>query len=87
MRELGVEEEFISNFKDRKYLDVQLGKLWTPIVYAVCKHCGYPCKTVRDQVYVSENHVEQARIKASAVYVWFNHVRKALKNESIGNYV
>jgi len=87
MKELGMEKKLISNFEDRKYWNIQLGKLWTPIVYAICNHYGYPCKKIRGQIYVSKSHVEQVRTKASAVYVWFSHVRKALKNEAIGDHV
>jgi len=88
MRELGMGEKTISNFEDRRYLDVQLRELWTPIVFTVCKHCGYSCQVIRGQVYVDEKHVEQARMKGSAVYVWFRHVQNALRKEEVaGEYV
>jgi len=79
-------QDLTSRFKERRYLEIELEKLWNPIVCAVAEINGCACMVKEDDVYVSINLADTIRIEASAVYQWFRHVKSLLKKASKNNF-
>ena len=93
LEKLRLSQDLTSRFKEKRYLEIELEKLWNPIVCAVAEANGYMCMVREDGVYVSISLADTIRIEASAVYQWFRHVKSLLEKASknnlkiIGDYV
>ena len=93
LERLQLSQDLTSRFKEKRYLEIELEKLWNPIVCAVAEINGCTCMVKEDGVYVSINLAETIRIEASAIYQWFRHVKNLLEKASkdnlkiIGDYV
>jgi len=93
LERLQLSQDLTSRFKEKRYLEIELEKLWNPIVCAVAEINGCTCMVKEDGVYVSINLAETIRIEASAIYQWFRHVKSLLEKASkdnlkiIGDYV
>jgi len=93
LERLQLSQDLTSRFKEKRYLEIELEKLWNPIVCAVAEINGCTCMVKEDGVYVSTNLAETIRIEASAIYQWFRHVKSLLEKASkdnlkiIGDYV
>ncbi len=93
LERLQLSQDLTSRFKEKRYLEIELEKLWNPIVCAVAEINGCTCMVKEDGVYVSVNLAETIRIEASAIYQWFRHVKSLLEKASkdnlkiIGDYV
>ncbi|MCD6242857.1 hypothetical protein J7K06_04135 [Candidatus Bathyarchaeota archaeon] len=93
LEKLQLSQDLTSGFKERRYLEIELEKLWNPIVCAVAEINECTCMVKEDGVYVSINLADTIRIEASAVYQWFRHVKSLLEKASknnlkiIGDYV
>lgn len=93
LERLQLSQDLTSRFKEKRYLEIELEKLWNPIVCAVAEINGCTCMVKEDGVYVSVNLAETIRIEASAIYQWFRHVKNLLEKASkdnlkiIGDYV
>ena len=93
LERLQLSQDLTSRFKEKRYLEIELEKLWNPLVCAVAEINGCMCMVKEDGVYVSVNLAETIRIEASAIYQWFRHVKSLLEKASkdnlkiIGDYV
>ena len=93
LERLQLSQDLTSRFKEKRYLEIELEKLWNPIVCAVAEINGCTCMVKEDGVYVSINLAETIRIEASAIYQWIRHVKSLLEKASkdnlkiIGDYV
>ena len=84
MEKLQLSHELILKFKERRYLEIDLEKLWNPIVCAVTEVNGCECTTKSDGVYISSNFADTIMKEASAIYQWFKHIKNVLKRANKG---
>jgi hypothetical protein len=90
MHEQKMDIKLISKFENRKYLDIKLEDLWSPIVSTVCHLHNYNYKIKNGNIYVNEENINDVQTKASAVYIWFKHIQAVLQKKDRdvqGNYV
>lgn len=93
MEKLQLDKNVILKFKMRKYLEIDLEKLWNSIVCAVSEINGCKYQIKGGEVFVPLKKAPIIEAEASAVYCWFRHVRRVLEKSddnhirTLGDYV
>lgn len=82
-KQVSSDSNTLTSLKNKRYSEIQLKKLWIPIVSAICSTHNFPYTIINKKAYVDKEHLNEVNLTASAVYIWFNHVQQIQRKKKL----